>query len=167
MISNTKSCLIALFWLVCGFLSRLLAGYLFSFGTSNLLEPTSKFMGSILHLNLRAGFIAFILFHITDLIIVFSIAFLLARATQKRKLWFFAFIFGVIGPPLYDTISYNIAVKNYYGPYTEDTAQLVRAVIGTVIADLIITPLVAWLGVTLGNHFRQRIRANQHDIGRL
>src|SRR4030042_3251271 len=154
--SNKKNYLIAILWLICGFLSRFSSSYLFSFVTSNLMEPTSKYLRSIFHLNFSRGLVGNILFHVTDLIIVFSVSFLLARLTEKRKLWLIAFIIGVIGLPLYGTIRYEIAFENYYGSSPESTTLLIQLVIEKVVADLIITPLVALLGVSLGHQYRMK-----------
>ncbi len=70
--------------------------------------------------------------------------------TEKNFFWLVVFVLGVI----------TIAARNYYGPLPEDTTQFIRAFISTFVADLFITPLVAWLGMTLGNQYRQRQHNN-------
>lgn len=155
MTENNKRYLIAALWFICGNFCWLSASYLFNPLTSHLIFPTSKLL-RIFHLSLGTGSIAFLLYTLSESLIAFLIAFFLAVRTEKKMLWLVVFILGVIGYPLYSTVSYNMAVLNYYGPLPEDTAQFVRAVIETVIADLIMTPLVAWFGITLGNQYRRQ-----------
>ena len=159
MTKNKKTYLIALLWLISGYLCWISGDYLFIWGTSNLVEPASKYIRSIFHLNVSLAFLAFIVLLITYFIIVFLSAFLLSRATGKRKIWFFVFIVGVVGPPLYGTMSGNIEyVINYETLPSEATTVLVQILMETIIAYLIITPLVAWLGVIFGNRYRTGIR---------
>lgn len=148
---------IALLWLIGGYLCWISGDYLFIWGTSTLIEPTSTYIRSIFHLNVSLALIGFIVLLITDFIIVFLGAFLLSRALGRRKIWFFVFVLGFIGPPLYGTITANLDYVINYGTLpSEATTVLLRILIQTVIAYLIITPLIAWLGIILGNHYREK-----------
>jgi hypothetical protein len=147
-----KRYLIGVLWFICGNLSWLSASYLFNPVTSHLIPSAAR----LLKLFRVSSGIAFLLYTFSELIIVFLVAFFLAMRTEKKMLWLVFFILGIIGYPLYSSVSYNIAVRNYYGPLPEDTSQFVRAYISTFIADLIFKPLVAWLAMTLGNQYRVR-----------
>jgi len=72
-------------------------------------------------------------------------------------MWFFPFIFGAAIPPLYVTINSNIDyVINYKNFSSEANIVTIKIIMITIIAHLIVTPLVAWLGITLGNNYRIR-----------
>jgi len=114
----------------------------------------SRFLETVFHLSLGPGFVAFILYTASKLAIAFSVAFLLVMVTEKRKLRYFAFTFGIIGVPLYQTISYNIAAVNYYG--VSPTILLQKPFLESIATDLTITPLVVWLGTYLGNEYQVR-----------
>jgi len=144
--------LIAVLWFICGNFCWFSASYLFNPVTSHLLPLTVRLL-KLFHV--ASGF-AFLLYTFSELIIAFFIAFFLTMKTEKKMLWFVIFILGLIGYPLYSTVSYNIAVRNYYGFYPEDTSQFLRAYTSTLVADLIFKPLVAWLAMTLGNQYRER-----------
>ena len=168
MTKNKKTFLIALLWLISGSLCWAAGDYLFIRGTSYLIVPASKYIRLILHLKFSLASLGFIVLLSTDFIIVFLGAFFLSKATGKRNIWLSAFILGVIVPPLYGTINSNIEyVINYENLPSEAITILIQILIKTVIAYLIVTPFVAWLGVNLGNQYRQRVQAKRHDVGRL
>jgi hypothetical protein len=147
-----KKYLLAALWFISGNLCWFSASYLFNPVTSHLLPKTARLL-TLFHVS--SGF-AFLLYTFSELVIAFLIAFFLTMKTEKKLLWFVIFILGIIGYPLYSTVSYNIAVRNYYGSYPEDTSQFLRAYTSTLVADLIFKPLVAWLAMTLGNQYRER-----------
>ena len=157
MTRNKGDYLIAFLWLICGYLCWMAGDYLFIWGTSNLVEPTSRYIRLKFHLNFSLVSIGFIILLITDFIIIFPIAFLLSRAIGKRKIWFFVFIVGVVAPPLYGTIGGNIEYVLHYDTLpSEAKIVLMRILLKTIMAYLFITPLVGWLGITLGNRYRAR-----------
>ena len=154
---NKKDYLIAFLWLIMGYLCWMSGDYLFIWGTSDTVEPTSNYIRLKFHLYFSLAFIGFITLLITDFIIIFSIAFILSIATGKRKIWFFVFIAGVVAPPLYATIGSNIDyVLQYKTLPAEARIVLTRILIETIIAYLFITPFVGWLGITLGDRYRMK-----------
>lgn len=136
-----KEFLITALWFICGNLTWKSAAYVFGNFTSLIVFPNN-----VLHIHYRP---AFVVYTITDLIIIFLIAFLLSVATGKKNIWVLTYIVGVIGWPLYYTLRNHIAGFRHNLPVL-DTLFLSIAVL------VIITPLTALLGVTLGSKFRQR-----------
>jgi hypothetical protein len=153
-ISAAKYYLISALWFICGNLCWFLASYLFNPLTSHLIPLTARLL-KLFHIS--SGF-AFLLYTFSELIIAFVIAFFLAMRTGEKMLWLVTFILGIIGYPLYSTVSYNIAVHNYYGPLSEDTSQFVQAYVSTLVADLIFKPVVAWLGMRSGNQCKAIVK---------
>ena len=142
MTKNIKSLLIIALWFICGNLTWLSASYFFNRGTSYLIPPTLNFMRTVLHLSFGTSYIAFLLYTISDLIIVFFIVFLLSRATGKRNIWLLMFIVGAIGFPLYYTIRNHIVMYH-------DKLPVWDTLIPALTAKLIIIPLLSWLGAIL------------------
>jgi|GEM_PF-3712721 len=126
--------------------------------TSNFIQPAAKYIRSIFHLNPSLlSSTAFIVLLITDVIIVFSFTFLLARAVGKKKIWLLVFILAFVVPPLHDTVTGNIEyLLHYYTLPAQATNVLMQIMMTTFIAYLIIIPLATWLGGTLGNKYRVR-----------
>ena len=151
MISIKKKFLITALWFICGNLTWKSAAYVFGNFSSFLIFPNN-----VLHIYYRP---AFVVYTITDLIIVFLSACLLSVATGKKSIWILAYIVGVVGWPLYSTIRSHLEMFQHNLPAL-DTLVLSISVL------LIITPLAAWLGSTLGNQFRQyrkAIGSNRHE----
>lgn len=141
-----KTYLIAALYFISGFLTWLSAGYIFNGGTANLIEPTARFMMTVFHFSLGIGDTAFLLYTISDLIIVFFYILLLSIITGKRNIWNITYIIGAIGLPLYHTI------RNHIVFYKHDLP-----VWGTLLASLAaycIIPLLVWVGANLGNKYQ-------------
>jgi hypothetical protein len=141
MTKNNKGYLIEALWFICGNLTWKSAAYVFGNFTSLLIFPNN-----VLHIHYRS---AFVVYTITDLIIVFLIASLLSMATGKRNIWILTYIVGVVGWPLYYTLRNHIEMFQYNLPIW-DTLIL------SLIVLVIITPLVAWAGSLLGNQYGMR-----------
>lgn len=149
MTRNMKSLLIIALWFICGNLTWLSAGYLFNPVTSYLIDPTFNFMKTVSNLSFMINYIPFLLYTLSDFIIVFFVAFLLSRATEKRNIWLFIFIVGTSGAPLYYTIRNHIALYHHKLPVWD-------TLIPELIAKLIIIPLLTWLGAILGNRYHAK-----------
>jgi hypothetical protein len=143
---NNKNYLIAALWFICGNLTWKSAPYLFGNFTSHLVFPIYNFTNEVLHIHLRA---AFMVYTITDLIIIFLIALLLSMATGKRNIRILTYIVGAVGWPLYYTIRNHIAIY-------QEKLPVWNTLILSITVLLIITPLVAWAGTILGNRYRMR-----------
>jgi hypothetical protein len=130
-----KKILIAVFWFYCGTLSWKIAAYIFDKFSSHLIFPYN-----LLHIPYKPPFVVY---SITDLIIVFLIACLMSVATGKKITWILAYIVGIVGSPLYWVI------RSHFEAF-----QLNLPVLDTLIPSLavllILKPLTAWIGVTLG-----------------
>lgn len=148
MISVKEKLLLTALWFVCGNLTWKFSAYVFGNFSSLLIFPNN-----VLHIHYRP---AFVVYTITDLIIVFLIACLLSAATGKKNIWTITYIVGVVGWPLYSTIRSHYEMLQHNLPAL-DTLILSVAVL------LIITPLVAWLGVTLGNQYRVKKTAGSRE----
>lgn len=149
MISIKKKFLIAALWFICGNLTWKSAAYVFGNFSSLLIFPNN-----VLHIHYKP---AFVVYTITDLVIVFLIACLLSVATGKKNIWILTYIVGVVGWPLYSAIRSHLQMFQHNLP-------ALNTLIPSIAVLLVITPLAAWLGVTLGNQFRQRVHGNRHDI---
>jgi inner membrane protein involved in colicin E2 resistance len=139
---DNKRYLIAALWFICGFPTSRAASYVFGNLTSPLI---SFFSDEALHV-IRTPFMVYTM---TDLTIIFLIALLLSLATGKRNMWDLAYIIGVVGRPLYATIRSHIQMYHYNLPVLE-------TLIPSLAVLLIITPLIALLGTTLGKKYQMR-----------
>jgi hypothetical protein len=148
-IVSAKYYLIVPLWLIFGYLIPVSSGHLFGVGTSHLIEPTSRYLRTAFHLHFSSASIAFVLYTISQAIIVFSVAFLLSVATGKRKLRLFMLIVGAVGLPLYDTRHNHIAIYHANLPVW-------NTLIESLAAHLFFTPLAAFFGVFLENQYRSR-----------
>jgi hypothetical protein len=146
MKENNKVYLIAALWFICGNLTWKSAAYLFGNFTSHLVFPIFSFTNKVLHIHLRA---AFVVYTITDLIIIFLIALLLSTVTGKRNIWNLTYIVGAVGWPLYYTIRNHIDIYHHNLPVW-------NTLILSITVLVIITPLVAWVGTILGNQYQMR-----------
>jgi len=93
------------------------------------------------------------LFHITDFLFAFIFATVLARATGKKNIWAVFFIAGAIARPLYETIRSHMVNLNRYETLPS-WANVSFA--ESVIAYLIVLPLIAWAGASVGNKYRKK-----------
>jgi ABC-type transport system involved in cytochrome c biogenesis permease component len=132
--------LLAAVWFVCGILTWKIAAYTFGNVTSHLIFPNN-----ILHIYYKP---AFVVYTITDLIITFLVAFLLSMATGKKNIFTLTYIVGAVGLPLYSAIRSHLQALHHSLP-------VLNTLIPSLTVLLIITPLIAWAGATLGNKNRR------------
>jgi hypothetical protein len=135
---DNKRYLIVTLWFVCGFLTSIAASYAFGNFTSHLIFPDNK-----LHIHYRP---AFVVYSITDLTIIFLFSFLLSVATGKKNICTLTYILGVVGLPLYYAARSHIEMFHHNLPVLD-------TLIPSLTVLLIISPLVAWAGATIGNKY--------------
>jgi ABC-type transport system involved in cytochrome c biogenesis permease component len=138
---DNKKYSIAPLWFICGFLTSITASYVFGNFTSHLIFPDN-----VLHIHYKP---AFAVYTITDLIITFIAAFLLSVATGKKNIWILTYIVGAVGLPLYSAIRSHLAAFQHNLPVLD-------TLIPSLTVLVIITPLIAWAGATLGKNYRMR-----------
>ncbi len=138
---DNKNYSIAALWFICGYLTWIAASYVFGNFTSRLIEPNN-----ILHIYWHPGFV---LYTITDLIIVFLLAFLLSTASGKKNIWTLTYIVGTVGLPLYSAIRSHINIWQHNLPVLE-------TLIPSLTVLMTITPVIAWAGVSFGNKYGKK-----------
>lgn len=147
---NKRYYLIGLLWFVYGYLCWLSALYLFSYGVSNAVLPVSRFVNSTIHSYFIAIFTNFMMFHITDFLLAFSLAVILSRASGKRKLWTVLFIAGAVGRSLYGDLTDFLSYREYYSLLPQ---WFIIPLAGSLIAGLIVVPSLTWIGTFVGNKY--------------
>ena len=142
---DNKQYLIAAIWFICGNLTWKVAAYAFGNFTSHLIFPNN-----LLHINYRP---AFVVYTTTNLIIVLLVAFLLSSAIGKKNIWTLTYVVGVVGLPLYSAIRSHIDIF-------QNNLPVLDTLIPSLAVLMIITPLIAWAGVNLGNKYRMKRQHN-------
>lgn len=148
---NKKDYLIALLWLICGYLCWLSGVYLLRYESSNLVLPISEYINTTFNSYFISSLTTFMLLYMADFILIFFATIFLSRATGKRLVWFVVFLIGCRGRTLYGTINGIIFHMNNYGTLpSEMTSWLFES----LAANFIIAPLIAWLGIFIGHKYR-------------
>lgn len=153
MKSLSKYIFITLLWVVGGILSWLCAIYIFTNFISSLIIPvTTYFMGrfsssAILSLS------RFVLFNISDFIMVFLFSIILSILTGVKKIWVIGFIAGATGYTIYLNIIDIITDMKYYGGLPP---WVVSPWWHFMISSFVIIPFLAWIGCRLGGKKRQK-----------
>ncbi len=161
-IENKKYYITAFFWIISGYLCWLSSIYTFSYVTSNVLFSVVKFVKSISpslnYLN------TFIIFRLTDYILIFLFAFVMSLISGKKIIWFIGFLIWPIGVGLYYTIH---CMRAYMALYPTLPSWVIYWLIESIIVYIIFIPLVGWLGVILGNKlYLKRKNAQQNQYSR-
>lgn len=147
---NKKYYLTSLLWLAYGYFCWLAAVYLFAFGASNLVTPVSEYMKTVHHGQLLT-LTHFALFYFGDFSLILAFTFILSLATGKKLLWLIFFLIGKLSQSLYESLRSIIFYKNYYDNLP---SWVTSYVMQEIIAYLFVTPLIAWIGIVLGNKYR-------------
>ena len=116
------------------------------------------FTQNLTHLLFRVT--TFILLYMAEFILIFIAGILLSKATGKKSIWFLFLLIGSLGRTLYGTIQGIIFHLNNYGTLP---SEMTYWLFESIAAHFIITPLVAWLGVFIG----QKCRTKKTNIATL
>lgn len=147
---------VAVIWLLAGCLCWLAGVYVFSYGTSPLVLPSTKFIMSTSPSLLTP--LHFGLFHGTALILIFLFSTILSVICGKRRIWFVALMLWPVCFPMYSSIQDLI---QYVHHYPKLPSWVVSWFSQAVLAYLFFTPLLGWAGMVVGNKLYRKRQAQQ------
>lgn len=151
MKNNNKDALIALLWLIMGYIRWRTVLY-FSF-TFSFVTSVSTFLNETFHSKLTLDVMNSVLFYGTDLFSVFILVFLLSVITGKKRARLLLFLMGTEGYSLYGIIYV------YFNSYAVLPSWIVSWLVKAVISYVIFTPLLAWIGAIWGHKYYERRNA--------
>lgn len=144
-------------FIIMGYLFWLSALYIFTFGTTKLF-PFFHAAHKTVSVSLLKSAIWFLYLHATYLVLIIIFSCFLGRFFGYKTIWFIAFVFWPIGISLF-TIVESLLV--YMSEYTDGLPKgVTNYIFNSTLAYLIISPLLAWGGLLLGDKkFKNKIKA--------
>ncbi len=137
------------------YLSIYLSIYLFSYGTGHFLSAIYSHITNVYDSVIIINSAHFLVFYVTSLSLVFLFSVVLSITTGVKNIW--SFLFFVSNVML--SISEKIRLYIIYSDRFETFPSWVTIqIIESIVAYLIMVPLLVWLGNISGNKFRNQRR---------
>ena len=140
-----------------GFLFWLFALYIFTFGTTktfSLFHAAHKAVSE----SLLKHVIWFLYLHVTYFTLIFIFTCILGRFFGYKTNWFIAFIIWPIGVSLFTIVESLLVYMNEYADGLPE--WVINYIVSSILAYLIISPLLAWSGLLLGaKKYKKTIKA--------
>jgi hypothetical protein len=146
---NKRDYLIALLWLIIGYLCSFSAVYLFSYGTVNWVLPVNRYVRTMFQSPIMSTMTNVVMCYIAQFITAFSFALVFSITTGRRRLWLLFFAIGAMGQSFYYDIESLNAYMNYYPSGLPSWTK--SFYYNEITVYFIIIPVVAWIGMMLGN----------------
>lgn len=151
-----KNYALAIVGLIAGYLCWLAGVYAFSYGTSSIVLPATKFIKGTSSQLLTP--LHFALFYSTDLFLIFLCSTALSIISGKRIILFIALMLWPVCFSMFNCIRDLIQYMNYYPELPSWVSSWFTQ---AAIAYLLLTPVMGWAGMILGDKLYRKRQAQQ------